>query len=233
MPTSLPIGAIFDAAARDYDRLRRQLIPDFDTFYGWVLEVLPFEREAPLSILDLGAGTGLLSGLLAEAYPNARFTLLDAAPQMLERAHERFQDETRLTTQVADYITDAWPHEFDAVVSALSLHHIGPPQYAPVFRKVHQSLKAGGFFVNADQVLGVTPEHEAKLEARWEMQVRALGCTEAEIEAAKQRMEADDPATLEFQLQALRDAGFQDVECWYKNGRFTVYSGVKTELCRD
>jgi tRNA (cmo5U34)-methyltransferase len=71
VPSSSHVGAIFDAAARDYDRLRRQLIPEFNEFYGWVLEVLPFEREAEISILDLGAGTGLLSGLLAQAYPGS------------------------------------------------------------------------------------------------------------------------------------------------------------------
>lgn len=227
MPASSHVGAIFDAAARDYDRSRRQLIPDFDQFYGWVIEALPFEREAELSILDLGAGTGLLSSLLAQAYPNARFTLLDIAPQMLEKARERCGDNSRFTPIVADYLADAWPGDFDAVVSALSLHHIGPPRLGPVFAKVSAALKPEGMFVNADQVLGVTPQNEAKLARRWETQVRAAGCTEAEIEAAHERMLADDPATLEFQLQALREAGFEAVECWYKNGRFTVYSGVK------
>jgi tRNA (cmo5U34)-methyltransferase len=113
------------------------------------------------------------------------------------------------------------------VVSALSLHHVGPPNLKPIFENVRQALKPGGLFVNADQVLSVTPQHEAKLQHLWIEQIRALGCTETEIEAALGRMKADDPATLEFQLQALRDAGFEAVECWYKSGRFAVYSGVK------
>src|SRR5262249_46486432 len=48
--------ATFDSAARDYDRLRRKFIPCFDEFYRCAIAELPFERDAAIRILDLGAG---------------------------------------------------------------------------------------------------------------------------------------------------------------------------------
>lgn len=50
--------ALFDGAAAGYDRARRQLVPPFDDFYGTVVESIPYEREAAIRVLDLGAGTG-------------------------------------------------------------------------------------------------------------------------------------------------------------------------------
>jgi tRNA (cmo5U34)-methyltransferase len=62
----LTVAALFDeAAAEGYDRARRQLVPPFDDFYGTVVESIPYEPEAAIRVLDLGAGTGLLSALVA------------------------------------------------------------------------------------------------------------------------------------------------------------------------
>src|SRR5271167_4060784 len=80
----------FGLTAREYDRARRQLVPCFDDFYRSAVEALPFAPNAAPEILDLGAGTGLLSGFIAAAFPHARLTLLDIAPEMLDRARERF-----------------------------------------------------------------------------------------------------------------------------------------------
>jgi tRNA (cmo5U34)-methyltransferase len=84
------IQQAFDIAAADYDQLRRLLIPCFDDFYETAVRVVPFEKTAPLSVLDLGAGTGLYSGMICAVFPNASWTLMDLAPEMLEKAKARF-----------------------------------------------------------------------------------------------------------------------------------------------
>ena len=56
-------------------------------------------------------------------------------------------------------------------------------------------------------------------------QVTANGITAAELRAAQARMAEDRMSTLAWQLAALRDSGFRDVNCWYKNYSFAVYSG--------
>ncbi len=48
---------------------------------------------------------------------------------------------------------------------------------------------------------------------------------EAEIEAAQIRMREDRCSLLDTQLQWLRDTGFSDVDCWFKDGQFAVDSG--------
>jgi hypothetical protein len=42
------IQQAFNAAAADYDRLRRILIPCFEDFYRTAVEIIPFDRRATL-----------------------------------------------------------------------------------------------------------------------------------------------------------------------------------------
>ena len=60
----------FNQKAKEYDSERRALIPCFDDFYGIAIDCIDFKGDNP-KVLDLGAGTGILSQFLLEKYPNA------------------------------------------------------------------------------------------------------------------------------------------------------------------
>ncbi len=57
---------------------------------------------------------------------------------------------------------------------------------------------------------------------RHERAARALGATDAEWAAATQRMSHDVCATVDDQLAWLREAGFADAGCSWRDGRFAV-----------
>lgn len=213
----MDIKALFDQAAQSYDQTRRRYIPCFDQFYGTVLALIPYPTTAEIRILDLGAGTGLLTALLANALPKAQFTLVDISAEMLARARDRFAAEpARFAYQVCDYVTEPLTGDYEVVVSALSLHHTEWSALCQLFGRLYTILQPGGIFINADQVLGATPTNEAHYEAHWQRRIRELGCTEEEVAQAVGRMKADRTAPLLEQLTWLTAAGFMNVECWYK-----------------
>jgi tRNA (cmo5U34)-methyltransferase len=224
--------AAFDASARDYDRSRRRLVPCFDDFYASALELLPFAPEAPLRVLDLGAGTGLLSAFVRGRFPRAELVLADVAPEMLREARERFAGDPGVACVALDLQDPHWPSPlqaapFDAVVSGLAIHHVPDAGKRTLFRRILAALREGGVFVNADQVSGETPRVEARQRAAWLRRVRELGTPEDVLAAAIERMRHDRPATLEAQLGWLRDAGFHDVHCAYRSGMFAVVAGAR------
>jgi tRNA (cmo5U34)-methyltransferase len=216
----------FDAAATGYDGLRRQLIPCFDDFYGAAVDLLPFRPGAAPRILDLGAGTGLLAAMLLDRWPRARLTLVDLSGEMLGQARARFAGrDAQVAIRVADYLADPLGGPYDAVVSALSIHHLPDPGKRALFRRAFAALRAGGWFVDADNVLAPTPALAAEDRALWIARVRKSGIGAEDLRAALRRTRLDVLAPLADQLAWLRRAGFDDVDCRYKWLHFAVFCG--------
>ena len=224
----MTVGALFDEAAGGYDEARRRLVPGLDELYGAVLRSIPFRVEDRIRVLDLGAGTGLLSAVISQRYPRARITLVDLSVEMLRVARRRFASEpNRFEFRVMDFARKDLPSGYDLVVSALSIHHLTDGDKRETFEKVGGALVADGCFVNLDQVLGETPEEEALYEEWWLRRVREAGASEEELAAAFRRMRADKNATLGAQLRWLEEAGFEGVGCARRDHRFAVYAGRK------
>lgn len=220
------IQQAFNAAAADYDKLRRTLIPCFDDFYGTAVEVIPGDHTTPLKVLDLGAGTGLYSGMVQAVFPLAEFTLLDLAVEMLEKAKSRFSKMGKSPIiKICDYVEDDLGGSYDLAISGLSIHHLSDPDKKRLYQRIHDALSPGGMFVNADQVLGKTSFLEKCYRQNWLDSVRALGISDEDLKAALKRMEYDRMTPLDIQLGWLEAAGFQDVDCWYKNYSFAVFGG--------
>lgn len=223
---TMSAAATFDRHAADYDAMRRRLIPCFDDFYGTLVALLAEAALPPAPrILDLGAGTGLLSAMVLERFPEAALLLSDASAGMLDQARQRFAGRAGIGYAVADMASGDLGGPWDAIVSALAIHHLDDAGKRALFGRIRQALVPGGIFVNAEQVLGPTPEAEARYGRTWHAQIRAAGVPEEEVGRAAERMAHDRCAPVEDQLAWMREAGLSDVDCSFKAWRFAVLSG--------
>lgn len=222
------VGASFGAGAATYDRARRQLIPCFDAFYAAAVALAPFDEAAPLRVLDLGAGTGLLSSFFAARYERATFRLVDLSADMLDLARRRFDGDQRFSYEAADLAEQ--PRDgatYDLIISALAIHHLDDRAKRALFARVRDALAPGGTFINADQVAGRTAATTARNHQMWLDGARALGVSDADLGAALERMRHDRMAPLADQLAWLTAAGFEDADCTFQSGMFAVFSGCK------
>jgi tRNA (cmo5U34)-methyltransferase len=213
--------ATFDLHAHHYNAARRRLIPPFQSFYGTAVRAVSLGAAAPRRVLDLGAGTGLLSGFVRAAHPRAELTLIDGSARMLEQARELLGADGVEYLQ-AD-LGDALPAgPWDAVISALAIHHLEDAEKRNLFVRVREALAPGGVFVNAEQVSGPS-ERFSSLYATWqEESARTAGSDDAEWAGALERMTHDRCASAEDQLTWLREAGFPEADCLFKDHRFAV-----------
>ena len=211
---------VFSATAVAYDPARARLIPSFDRFYATAVDLVPATAH---HILDLGAGTGLLSAFLCERFPQAHLHLLDNSEPMLSQARARFAGNRNVTFALADYTTTTLAStHYDAIVSALSIHHLADELKKQLFATIHAALKPGSLFINAEQILQPTPELEEAARTNWLTEVRALGATEQQIADSLLRQTEDRCATVADQLTWLHNAGFGDARCVFEQGHFAV-----------
>lgn len=225
----MSVRAKFDHYATEYDASRRQLIPCFDDFYGTVIDLLDRFAPAARSVLDIGAGTGLLSRMIAAHNDEVALHLVDMSPKMLEiaREHHIFRSRDVSVTVLDMEKIAGFSGTFDVIVSSLAIHHLPSSAKRKLFGDLAKLLNSGGLFVNADQALGATPETEAMYRMNWLDRVKAVGVSSEALKGALDRMKEDKMDTLQEQLQWLSDAQFTNVNCWFQDYSFCVYSGQK------
>lgn len=216
----------FNENASVYDGQRKKLIPCFEDFYSIAISIAEASNSTPC-ILDVGAGTGLLSFLILEKYPNANLTLIDISEKMLDVAKERFKDNPNITYLVADYTNYQFEKKYDVIISSLSIHHLTGEEKKHLYHAIYSSLNRNGVFVNADQVLGETPFIELLYKRDWKYKVENSGLSKEEILSAYERTTLDKMSTLDDQINWLKDIGFTDVDCVYKYFNFVVIYGRK------
>lgn len=215
---------VFAEHAHQYDDQRRRIVPCFEQFYG-TAAALPGLRERPVRrVLDLGAGTGLMSEAVLSRYPDAEVVLLDGAAEMLEHARERLAG-ARASFLVADLRDELPDGPFDAVVSALAIHHLEHDENRDLLRRVVQVLRPGGAYVNAEHVAGATPWLEATYRRLWRGACLAKGAAEHELDSAVLRMGEDRSTDVLTQLDWMREAGLEDCDCFFKELHFAVLGG--------
>lgn len=188
-------------------------------------------------ILDLGCGDGVIADVIIRADSGVRATLVDGAEEMLDKARERFSGNENvgfMCTSFQDLMSgDLLPDDFDLAVSSLAIHHLEPEQKDALYRYVYSRLRSGGYFVNIDVVRGPTDDLEDWYMEVWKEWIegkKRAGETEqdfSDITRRYQENEDNRPDTLDFQLESLRNAGFEQVDCYYKYGVFTIFGGRK------
>jgi len=183
----------FENRAGDYEAERRRVVPGYDTFYGTAVAALALGGREIRRVLDLGAGTGLLAAHVAAAHPNVELTLLDGAAGMLDHARETFADRaTYVRADLADPLRgSAW----DAIVSALAIHHLDDADKRELFARVHAALAPGGIFVNAEQVLGPTGLFDDAYNRWHERRAKELGATNHATPGVEKRSPSDSSAS--------------------------------------
>lgn len=85
-----------------------------------VLAALP----APASVIDVGCGFGRLADLVAEVWPEARYTGLDQSASMLARAHHHHHRRTEFIRSPVERFRTT--RRWDVAVAAEVLMHVPP-----------------------------------------------------------------------------------------------------------
>lgn len=94
------------------------------------------------TVLDAGAGTGAVSARVAERVPRGRLIALDAAPQMVAFARERFASTSNVEVVQADLSNfDLGGETVDAVLSTATFHWL--PDHDALWRGLRAVMKDG------------------------------------------------------------------------------------------
>jgi len=165
-------------------------------------------------------------------------TLIDASEDMLRKAKKRlagFKNVQYIRASFQELLAaDIRLPEFEFIVSSLAIHHLTMSEKKSLFKYLYAHLTPGGHFVNIDIILSPTEALESwymKLWMEWVIEKRTALSLERSTEDVtrnyKEKEHYSKLDTLATQLNALEEIGFKDVDCYYKQGIFTIYGGSR------
>lgn len=221
------VKTAFNNAADNYDTNRKEIIPHMDLYYQTAVELT--KKFNNPSILDLGAGTGILTELLHQIHPQSRITLVDMSANMLDKAKNKFNNIDNFTYIEDNYLTMDFKENYDIIISSLSIHHLNDKEKYTLYRKIYQHLNNQGVFINADEVIAPTDTLEKLYVEKETTHLLKQDLTNDEKEEILYRRTLDTPSTLKDNLTWLDDIGYENVDVIYKYYRYFVLYGQKIE----
>ena len=193
----------FTARVDGYDEHMRQYVEEDSKFYAYTASLLPKEEGA--EVLDLGCGTGLELEAYFDINPAAKVTGIDLTEAMLKALKDKFPDKA-ITTVCGSYFDVPFGKEaFNAAVSVESLHHFSEEEKLPLYKKLWEALKPGGYFVLTD-FYADTDDQEAYFR-RELLRLRKEQNLPNDV-----FYHYDTPMTAEHEKRILLSAGFSKVE---------------------
>lgn len=217
----------FNLVAKEYDVNRKRFIPCFDEYYEGTTKFIASNITSPKRILDLGAGTGLLSYFWFQHFSKSEYVLVDIAEEMLEVAKKRFEGLENVSCQVLDYSKELPEEEFDVILSALSIHHLEDEDKKELFKRIYEKLPEGGVFINYDQFCADSEKMSTWFDTYWINHLENSGLSEQDLAKWRERKKLDRECSLEVETDMLKESGFKEVECVYSNQKFSVIVAVK------
>jgi tRNA (cmo5U34)-methyltransferase len=193
--------------------------------------ILPYDADAPLRILDVGSGHGIVAAAVLDAFPKSKAVGLDISEPMMEVGRQRmarFGDRFRY--HPGDFSNGTFPADlagpFDVVVSSRAIHHLTPEGKQRLFATIYQHTAEGGCFLDVDNMR----PNDDFLKTRYRVasdpaHTAAVARSRPVGQGTGGGREHQDPVG--DQLTWLREAGFEHVDCFWKRLGRALIGGFK------
>jgi tRNA (cmo5U34)-methyltransferase len=218
---------------------RRALIPMIDGQGELVRRLIVRGGRHVTRYLDLGAGGGAFAQLVMDAHTEATGVLVDFSEPMMAAAAGRLAPYAgRWDYVLADLSSAGWVEalpegRYDAVVSALCIHHLPDERKRALYAQAHELLEPGGMFLNWEHV-AAAGLGEGMLEEWMIDNLIAAEQTRPDPrpdgEVVRDYLDAADDDILAdpyLQCDWLREAGFENVEVFFQVPEMAIFGGVR------
>ena len=223
----------FDRMVADVfaDMLARS-IPQYELMRELVAELAVTFAQRDTWIVDLGTSRGdALDKLVRFLGATNRYLGVEVSEPMIERARERFAGyiQTGLVDiRALDLRTD-YPRVNASVTQAVLTLQFVPIEYRQaIVQSAYDATAVGGAFILVEKVLGAGAKLDALFVKHYLERKRQNGYTDEQIERKRLSLEGVlVPITAQWNELLLRNAGFTDIDCFWRCLNFAAWVAVK------
>jgi len=219
-------------------------VPSRDEQIMTMCQLIPASPDEAFTVVELGAGDGMLASAVLIAFPLCRYVALDGSAVMRAQLRTRLAPfGERVEVGHFELMDEGWrgalPVSLRCVLSSLVVHHLTDEGKRRLFADLAARLEPGGGLVVADVIEPVTVQARRWFAVQWDEAVRAqslakYGDLRGFVLFQEHRWNSymyseSDPmdhlARLFDQLLWLREAGFQYVDCLWMRAGHAIFAG--------
>ncbi len=210
------VERFYNSISGDYTEFVYRCAPRYDEMLSMLFAYLP-EGFAPMSVLELGCGTGNLTTLIHHHFPHSQINAVDISEECLAQCMGRIPATTIQYTH-ADFRHLDYPRSsIDLIMSSIAIHHLGDDEKRLLLGKTVSWLAPGGVLTFCDQFKGETDCICDRHLAAWKDFAFDQGASDDEWSMwMEHQKEHDHHASLLKHMDWLRDAGYDTVDCTWR-----------------
>ncbi|MFM1757589.1 MAG: Erwinia phage vB EamM [Actinomycetota bacterium] len=225
---------VFDeSVTQAFDDMLSRSIPGFIDMRKLVTDLACKFAIPKTTIVDLGCSSGgALLPIVQHLGSQNRYLGLEISEPMREAAKNRFINFKNIDISIENVdLREEYPKEKSSVVlSVLTLQFIPIEYRQRVLANAYASMENNSAFILVEKILGRnTFLNELFVELYYNLK-GTNGYTEAQINSKRKSLEGVlVPVTSDWNEDLLLNAGFKNVECFWRNLNFAGWVGVKIE----
>lgn len=221
-----------DSVTQIFDNMLARSVPQYEVMREAVFELGSKFVRPETTIIDLGCARGEMLAPFIRAFgPQNRYVGVELSQTMLAAARERFCET--IAAGIVDIrdmdLRTAYPSEGSSLTLAVLTIQFTPIEYRQrIVKRIFESTMPGGAFILVEKVLASTALLDELFVAHYYAMKAANGYTTEQIERKRLSLEGVlVPVTARWNEELLRDAGFRQVECFWRWFNFAGWVATK------
>jgi len=222
----------FDGPVTDaFDDMLSRSIPGFNDMRSLSTSLAIRYAQPGTYIVDLGCSRGGSLAPIIEKVGNANsFLGIEISEPMRSAAKAKMKEYKDVSIDIRNIdLREGFPDEKSSVILSILTLQFVPIEYRQqILSKAFSSLNSGGVFILVEKILGKNSHlNDLFVDLYYELKGNN-GYTEEQINTKRKSLEGVlVPVTSDWNEQLLANAGFQNIECFWRSLNFAGWIGTK------
>lgn len=209
-----------------FDEHVKQSVPMYDEIHRLITDIAGWYVKDGVNVYDVGTSTGKVLKNLINAYNvDANYIGLDNSENMIDKlASENLNIEL-----INQDVTDGFEFKNAGLItSVLTLQFINEDKRQKLINDIYKGLNKGSAFILVEKVIGENARfNEIYIELYHELKLKNGLSPQHVFDKSKAIRGVMKPYTLEENKELLANAGFNDIDIFFKWNNFVGIIAVK------
>lgn len=224
----------FDQEVTDcFEEMLERSIPAYSDMRELVTRIGKRYVRHRTSIIDLGCSTGeAINPFIQKFGCQNNYRLYDVSKPMLEKTRNRYAgwiEEGFVDVQELDIRNGLPEHTYASLILSVLTLQFTPIEYRQkIIQSIYDGLEPGGALILVEKVLGSNYALDSMLVDEYYRIKADNAYTQEQISAKRKSLEGVlVPITAKWNEEMLKDAGFRNVDCFWRYLNFAGWVAVK------